>query len=208
MIEVEIKVCVTDEQREELILGAHLIEEVSITDHYYDSHDYKLTTNGLWLRKRDGQFELKMPATKYGGFNLNKNIPMHEICDKNKIAEILGLSVDINKNLQDAFELALESAGYKALYKFVNTRKSYAKEGFKIDFDIADFGDFTYSVCEIELQVENKEQTGAALEKIYAFVDQHGICKDKVEGKIGRYIRLRNPEHYKALINSCKDGEL
>ena len=91
MIEVEIKVCITDAQKTELIKGAEFISEESLVDEYYDSVDFSLTTNGYWLRRRNGEFELKLPATKSGGFNLNKNIPMHEIYDKKIIALAAGV---------------------------------------------------------------------------------------------------------------------
>lgn len=195
MIEVEIKVHVTEQQKERLLDGATFISEEFFTDIYYDSDDFALTTKGMWLRKRDESFELKTPATLSGGFNLKKNIPMHEFTDQDDIAQRLML----DECYKTSFEEALAMAGYKQLYKFTNTRRSYKKNNFTIDFDTADFGDLIYSLCEIETIVEHKDQAQAALNELYAFVGQFGISSAKAEGKLGYYIRCMRPAHSRAL---------
>jgi adenylate cyclase class IV len=198
MIEVEIKVHVTDEQACRLIAGAKLVSCVSFVDTYYDSADFKLTTNGLWLRQRDQQFELKIPATKDGSFHIHKNIPMHEITDEKEIMHILGLPQT------DSLPVALANAGYSALYRFTNIRRAYIKDGFTIDFDRADFGDLVYCLCEVEIVVESSDQTEQALATLYEFIAKFGISPERVEGKLGYYMRTKNPTHYNAIINSPK----
>ncbi|MBD3272930.1 CYTH domain-containing protein [Candidatus Dependentiae bacterium] len=199
MIEVEIKVSITDEQKDALVDGAKFISQKFFTDEYFDSHDYKLTKNGLWLRKRNDKFELKLPATKSGNFNINKNIPMYETTDKYEISDILNLDKKVS------FIQALELAGIKSFVKFDNIRTTYLKDNLKIDFDEADFGDFKYNLCEIEVEVESKKQTEHALNKLYKFVSQFGISTERAEGKIGYYIRVRRPAHYFAVKNSKKN---
>lgn len=198
MIEVEIKVHVTQAQANLLIKDAQLRSQTSFVDAYYDSEDFRLTTNGMWLRQRNNQFELKMPATKDGSFHIGKNIPMHEITDEKKIRNLLDLPIE--RPLVEA----LASAGYVVLYRFTNTRQTYIKDGFHIDFDRADFGDLIYCLCEVETIVESPDQTDQALESLYAFVKQHGISTERAEGKLGYYIRVKNPKHYYAMVNSPK----
>lgn len=198
MIEVEIKVRVTDQQTRNLIEGAQPVAQSSFVDTYYDSADFKLTMNGLWLRQRDQQFELKLPATKDGNFHIGKNIPMHEITDEQEIGSILGLCGHGPLSEQ------LAAAGYTVLYKFSNTRQTFIKDGFTIDFDHADFGDLVYSVCEVEMLVESTDQTEEALESLYAFVRQYDIPTERAEGKLGYYMRVKNPKHYHAVTNSSK----
>lgn len=198
MIEVEIKVHVTDEQISRLTADAQFIKQDFFVDTYYDSADFKLTTNGFWLRKRNEQFELKFPATKNGSFHIAKNIPMHEISDEQEIMQMLGLGK--HGSLPDA----LETHGYIPLYRFENTRQVYKKDGFTIDLDRADFGDLVYCLCEIETMVESQDQSQEALEKLYAFINRYGISSERAEGKLGYYIRLKNPAHYQAVISSSK----
>lgn len=198
MIEVEIKVHVTEDQARKLTENARPVGKHSFVDAYYDSVDFKLTTNGLWLRQRDQQFELKMPATHDGSFHIGKNIPMQEIPDEEEIRRILGLA------MQGSLHDALENAGFIVLYRFSNTRETYQKDGFTIDFDRADFGDLTYCLCEIETIVEAADQAELALEQLYSFIRRYGISTERAEGKLGHYIRVKNPEHYRALIYSPK----
>ena len=195
MIEVEIKVHVTDEQKAKLLYGATFISEKVFTDAYYDSDDFSLTSKGMWLRMRGDQFELKTPATQSGGFNMHKNIPMLELTNQNDIAQALHL----NESYKSNFDSALAQAGYKQLYRFTNTRQKYSKNNIIIDFDHADFGDLTYNLCELETIVEHKDQSQAALENLYAFVQTFGISTNRAEGKLGYYIKRKNPAHYQAI---------
>lgn len=198
MIEVEIKVRVTDEQAKALIEGAHFVSRKILKNEIYDAADYRLTTNGFWLRCRNGNFELKFPATKDGSFHIDAATPMHEVTDELEIRLILKLPIE------GLMPDILQSAGYAVLYRFANTRQTYQKDGLTIDFDQADFGDLVYSVCEIETLVETEDQTDQALEKLYAFARQHCISTERAEGKLGYYIRVKNPAHYHALIHSLK----
>jgi len=198
MIEVEIKVHVTDEQAGALIAGAQFVSEELLVNEYYDSPDYQLTTKGFWLRRRNGNFELKYPATKDGSFHSGKNSPMYEVTDEPEIRKILGLRMNCT------FQEALAYAGYSILYRFTTMRKKYTKDGFTIDFDHADFGDLVYCICEVEKLVDSVDQTEQAFESLYVFVKQYGISTERVEGKLGYYIRIKHPDHYYALVNSSK----
>lgn len=198
MIEVEIKVQVTDKHAKALIADAQFVSRKILKTEIYDSVDYRLTTNGFWLRRHNGSFELKFPATKDGSFNFGKNIPMHEITDERKIMRILDLRE--NASLPEA----LAAADNAVLYRFTNTRQTYTKDGFTIDFDSADFGDLVYCICEIEKLVESTGQAEQAIDSLYAFARQYGISTERAEGKLGYYICLKNPAHYQAIINSSK----
>jgi adenylate cyclase class IV len=105
---------------------------------------------------------------------------------------------------QDCLSEALAGAGYTVLYRFANTRQAYIKDGFTIDFDRADYEGLVYCLCEVEMLVESVEQTEQALNLLYAFVKQYGISTDRAEGKLGYFMRVTNPIHYQAVINSAK----
>lgn len=193
MIEVEIKVHVTDKQADKLIEGAQFISKKVLITEFYDSADYKLTTKGFWLRRRNGIFELKYPATQDKSHHI-----MHEIQDEQEIRRMLGL--DMHGTLQEA----LTAAGIGVLYRFTNTRQTYTKDGITIDFDRANFGDLVYNICEIETLVESVDQTQQALDLLHAFAKRYGISTERVEGKLEHYIRIKHPDHHYAILQSLK----
>lgn len=198
MIEIEIRVHVTEVQQKALIADVQFIAEKILLNEIYDSSDYRLTTQEFLLRRRNGVFELKFPATQDGNFNAHKNIPMHEITDEHEIRRVLGLVV--SGSLEDA----IDRAGYKVLYCFTNIRQTYKNGSFTLDFDTADFGDLVYKVCEIETSVETAEQADQAFASLYDFVKKYDIPLECAEGKLGYYIRMKNPSHYEAIIKSKK----
>lgn len=198
MIEVEIKVQLTDEQMQKLLEDAIFISNGTIYDEYYDSADYSLTSKGYWLRTRDGKFILKTPATSDNLFNIDKNLPFHEIEDARLVAQALNLPVD-----QPLLQV-VQAAGYRPFYKVKTTRQKYKKDGITIDIDHADYGDMTYNLCEFEIMVEDQNQAQPALDKLYAFATKHGVSTKRAEGKLFYYIKRKNPEHYKAITTSEK----
>jgi predicted adenylyl cyclase CyaB len=198
MIEVEIKVKVTEQQKQNLIQVANFISQEIIVDTYYDSKKYSLTIKGMWLRARNGLFELKTPATQTGGFNIDKNIPMHEFTNQDEIAKILNL----HECYKISFLDALTKVGYKEIYKIITTRESYKKNKFIIDFDCARCDNLTYTACELETIVDNKDQCQNALNDLLAFIKPFGISSEKAEGKLWYFIKNINPTHYQALKNA------
>ena len=199
MIEVEIKVQVTKEQKQNLLQGATFVSKKDFNDIYYDTTDYHLTINGYWLRKRGNIFELKYPADPSGNFNIHKNIAMCEITDESKIIQILKL--DEQKSLVHN----LTNSPYKPLYTLYTIREKYHKDGFIIDFDHATFEDLTYEICEIETIVNTQEQSAEALDKLYTFIKPYNISSHRAEGKFGFFIKRKYPAHYEAVLNSKKN---
>ena len=160
MIEIEKKFIVTEEQTKRLISGAEFLGEKILRNVQYDDVNYSLTSHDLWLRKRNGKFELKIPAQT-----------MH---DKTFISQYSELETE--EEIRNAFPLPftgktldedLKEKGFFPFVDYVNTRKKYKKDEFSLDFDDADFSDFHYRMLEIELLVENCEDTKKAVEKIY-----------------------------------------
>lgn len=198
MIEVEIRVTVTAKQLNELIDGAQFVSKQVLKNEIYDSIDFKLTTKNFWLRCRDGVFELKYPVKKDDNLLEDKDIAVHEINDEQEIRRILCLSTI------GSMSEALAAAGFTVLYRFTNTRNTYTKDGFTIIFDHADFGDLTYDVCEIESIITSVDQTNRAFESLWDFAKRHGISTERAEGKLEYYMRVKNPAHYFAIVNSSK----
>lgn len=199
MIEIEIKYNLNTEQEKKLLSGAEFISEELHDDIYYDSFDYSLTTKDIWLRSRNGSFILKLPVVTQNQFLKNQNnTPKDEIEDEQKIREYLKL-LNTGVLLQD-----LKAFGYLPIYKYKNIRKKYAKDGFIIDLDHADFGDFTYDVCEIELIVADNNEVDNSVKKIRDFASKHDLTVGQVDGKLIRYMKHINPKHFQMLQNNKK----
>lgn len=195
MIEVEIKFNPTQEQINALIKNANFISEEIINDVYYDSEKYELTLKDFWLRTRNNKFMLKTPA-------INENFQlfhsMHELTDESSIRQALNLKSE------QPLEYAIEKAGYKPLYKIINTRMKYTKDDITIDIDHANYGNFSYDLCELETLVESPEQIPQAKQKLQNFATNHGIEIKPTLGKLIYLIKQTNPKHYALLQAICK----
>ena len=66
MIEIEKKFHFTPEQEAKIIASATFLGEKIQTDTYYDTLDFVLTCKDIWLRNRNGRFEIKTPLHVLG----------------------------------------------------------------------------------------------------------------------------------------------
>lgn len=147
-IEVERKFMVPDNYKEILLKnGFELRQEFDevLVDTYFDSHEHHLIKVDHWLRKRNGDWELKYPVgtTEHRG---NTSI-YHETTDLEDVLQLLkpilnsedeSLSEMVNKKLLEPFA-HLETK-----------RKNYHKEDINIVIDATDWG---HIVGEIEVMV-------------------------------------------------------
>ena len=195
-IEVEKKFLLSTDEEARLLAGASLFSEKTLTDTYYDAKDWSITTQGWWLRSRNGSFELKIPA----GGSYDKLNQYHEITDDAEIAQRLGLSLE-----DSSLAVALEMAQITPFVTCTSQRRTYKKSGFTIDLDMASYegSDRTYTIGEIELLVEKESDMPVAAERIFAFAHEHAIePTDGVRGKIAEFMYHEQPEHYDTLVAS------
>ncbi|MDP1706773.1 MAG: CYTH domain-containing protein [bacterium] len=191
MIEVEKKLKITPEQEKNLVTGAEFIKEERLLNSYYDNSEYSLTKKDLWLRDRNGRFELKVPiAVKHTG--------QYEELENDD---------DIKKTLSfpETAELRQELAkrGYLPFYSCLTIRRKYKKEGLTIDLDLTYFDEKTiYEIAEIELLVKTKEDAPVAISQIKEFAAKNGIPYDKAHGKIIEFLKRYRPDHYQILIDA------
>src|SRR6185436_17517121 len=150
MFEVEKKFILTPDQEKALIKGAEFLGEKKFTDIYYDDLNYILTGQDLWLRSRDGKFELKIPMNK----KLKERVS-DQYKELETDAEILQYFEPGSKSTLAEFMAKNE---FNPFCKIVTTRRKYKKDAFGIDLDITDFG---FTVAEIELMAK----TAADMEK-------------------------------------------
>jgi adenylate cyclase class IV len=102
-------------------------------------------------------------------------------------------------NDQIPFEKSLANEKIEPFAKIVAERKKYKKDEFTLDFDITDFN---YSVCEVELMVEDETKIDQAVEKIEKFRKENGFSDKKIKGKLIEYIYRNSPKHYESLVAS------
>lgn len=191
MIEVEKKFILGAGDEQKLIANAEFIGEKTFTDTYYDTVDYSLTLKDLWMRSRDGRFELKVPFNDALEERLSDQY--EELETDAEIAAHLKLPTD--KSLADA----LRDAGYAPFCTLTTTRRKYKKDGFVIDIDSVDFG---YDIAEIEYMVKDVSEVRDATLKIVAYGEKLGLTAGAVRGKVGEFLRRKDPKHFQALVDA------
>jgi predicted adenylyl cyclase CyaB len=197
MIEIEKKFFIKAGDFERLTEGAEFVSEKTHTDTYYDKKDFPLTTKDLWLRKRNSRFELKFRISK-------ETKPAVDHYEEIETEE--GIRDFLKMKTKGTFERDLRANGYFPICTYKTTRKKYNKDGFTLDFDSVDFGDFTYQVLEIELMVKDNSEIESASKKIVEFAKANGLRMERVRGKVSTYLSRYNPKHLQALVDAdvCK----
>lgn len=193
MIEVEKKFQFTPEQIERLIDGAEFLGEKKIVDAYYDNSVYSLSSNDMWLRCRDGRFELKIPMHQ----GESKLIDQYEEIEDEELIRGIFAIPKFKSFVEDLADL-----GHTPFCEFVSTRKKYRKGKFIIDLDFVEYADFNYSIGEIELMVNGKDEINLAVAEIEKFATEHGLMIGPVRGKVIEYVKKKRPEHYQILLEA------
>ena len=210
MFEIEKKLVYNEENKEgidKLISSAVFIKEVVNDDVYYDTENSDLLVKEIYLRTRNGLFELKVSQSEKK--KSIRGIEQHiEIENEDEIRKYLNMKnnteeVEIpphclikkNGELKDD----LEKAGYVPKFSYKVTRKKYKSGKFVIDFDEADYG---FTTVEIELLVEKEEEMAGAMKKIIDFAKSYGLEKSPERGKLFEYIYRFNKKAYKRVVDA------
>jgi adenylate cyclase class IV len=193
MIEIEKKFILEDGDFERLIKGAIFLSKRTHTDIYYDNDYYSLTTKGIWLRKRNLKFELKIRLHKDESPEISR---YNEIEAESEIQNFLKLP------LTEPLEQSIKAQGYLPFCSIKTTRKKYKKNNFTLDFDLVDFGDYKYEVLEIELMANDDKSAKLAAREILNFAKKNRLEIKELNGKCKEYLNRYNPDHYQALIDA------
>jgi adenylate cyclase class IV len=189
MIEVEQKFLLNPEQEAKLLEGATLDYEKVNVDIFFDDDYYSLGKQDVWLRNRNGRWELKI-GHKLSPGSLSRTY--EELEEDGLIATWLGLpGEDLTQEILNA--------GYKQFAKIEKARRSYLREGFRLDLDKCDFG---YDVAEIELLIDSIDGQQEANDKIAAFAKSIGLDNTPLRGKPVEYLYRFLPDHYQALLEA------
>lgn len=193
-IEIEIKFHFTKEDVENIAKFATFISKDSFTDSYFDTKDYMLTKNNFWLRKREENFELKIPTP-----NSSKNgiFSYQEITNFSSLEYEISQVLQIKKSLRELIkeEILLPYC------TFTSYRKKYKYNEFTFDFDETDFG---FSIGELEIIV-TEDSLKQGQEKLENYFNSLNLKKSKSIGKLVEFIKERNPEQYKIIQNLLKN---
>jgi len=163
-IEVERKFQVPEDFREALpARGYELVKgfaEETIVDEYFDTRRMDLIRADHWLRRRNGDWEMKYPVgtvTEGSGVTL-----YHETSNSD---DILARLRDLTRDEPDKSNLKeLVSRGVLSPFARLETqRRSYRKGEVNIVVDATDWG---YRIGEIEIMVASKEEAPNAAKKI------------------------------------------
>jgi adenylate cyclase class IV len=135
-----------------------------MSDIYYDYEDFSLMKNDVWLRKRDGKFELKISKDKD---RKNRSVDVYdEIEEEAQICMALGVR-------------SISNAGFIEVANLLTKREKYKLGEFNIDLDFVTSAhdDFVHHLMEVELMAEDESKVPNALEKINVFIKNYNIDK-------------------------------
>src|ERR1035437_5673913 len=124
MFEVEQKFILSKKDIERITKDADFLGEKTFTDVYYDTAEFALTKNDMWLRKRGDEFELKIPMREVKD-SLTQQY--QEISGEEKIREVFAIAVESD------FESDIRAFSYAPFCSFTTTRRKFKKGEFIID---------------------------------------------------------------------------
>jgi len=173
-LEVEQKFCVPDNYRTVLqSAGAKKVGEKILSDVYLDTKDLVLLRQLVWLRMRGSQFELKIPI----GGDKTSGMTHKEVEGKEEVGrEVAKLTtVDLDAMVE--------------LVKVVSVRESWSFGEFSIVIDRLTDDDWT--VGEVELVVEDKDEVERAKKKVYDMATKLGFTVQR-SGKVEHCLSVQN----------------
>ncbi|XP_026879749.1 thiamine-triphosphatase isoform X2 [Electrophorus electricus] len=203
-----------------LSFEAVCIGQCQFKDQYFDLEDFTLTLRDFWLRKREGHWELKCPASSLTEPEQRAEAMCtnyREVMDLAHIkAEIMGIiencpgavedildSSQMNQlNSDSKEEMWLKELKLQCFAEYTTTRCSYVlddgEEGrVRVDLDQADFG---YCVGEIEVLVSEGGNMQSAMQRIEMTAEKLGLAGEKIQGKMHVFLQRYRPDHYAQLV--------
>jgi adenylate cyclase class IV len=197
MFEVEKKFQLNKGELKRLLKGAEFLGEQTFRDLYYDTADFTLSKNNIWLRKRGEQFQLKLPVARKEKLQA-QTTQYQEIKGEEKIREIFAVAPVAD------FETDIEKFGYGIFCDLTTTRKKYQQAGFIMDLDqtvsnLTGEDDFSYQVVEVELMVESQAEIFSASAKIIEFAKKNKLKIETKKGKVLAYLFQKRPGHYRGI---------
>jgi adenylate cyclase class IV len=187
MIEVEKKLAPSLNAVERIKSDAIFVSSKTMNDILFDHADFSLIKDDIWLRKRNGKFDLKVSRDKD---RQNRFLDIYdEIEDESKICELLNIKSIVEGNFIEVANL-------------ITKREKYKLGELNIDFDFVTsmHDDFAYHLMEAELMVETETDVQTALEKIKQFMFEYEIPDKSAPAKIMQYFLEKKRHIFDALL--------
>lgn len=189
MIEIETAFELRPEDEPKLIAGATFVGEEHHDDEFFDTADMTLGCQDIWLRRRNGKFELKIPSGQRGSGKL-VTAQYTELVTDEDIAHALGVSA------QRDLEMQLTERGFERIFSLSKDRKTYRRDPFTIVVDTFDTGVMN---AEVEVMVTSNDEAPAAHQKIQTFLNELQIATPPVQGRLLDYLQSSRPDLYAKL---------
>ena len=182
-----------------------LLEVKTFTDVYWDvPHVFPLSTNDMWLRQRDQQWQIKVP-TKRATRQKSSVVDVYD--------ELYGVE-SIQKHLQNTAKVELSDSSLEfptnfeltPFAKITTHRSSFTLPltskntlyDIRVDFD--DASGYLIGECEIILDSHNESEMNSAHNLLMEFCTLHKLdTSTSIRGKVLEYIYNHSPSHYQAL---------
>ncbi|XP_062917355.1 thiamine-triphosphatase [Mobula hypostoma] len=196
-IEVERKFAVRpDTERCLASLGGQRLGSRSLLDRYFDTEDLRLTSADLWLRTREGRWQLKSRVG--AGGPADGTTRYRETTSE---AEILALLRPLLTAAAGGLDRLVESGHLQEFAAIRTQRISYRlPQGTVVDLDLADFG---HRVGEIEVEVGTEAEVPAAQARIEELARSLGLDGEEVlPGKMHVFLQKFRPLHYQKLLDA------
>lgn len=178
-IEVEHKFVVGPHTQAALAsLGAAREGCVSFKDIYYDTNEHTISFQDLWLRQRDGAWQLKHPVQKhaskpatdqYRELESEKDILNHLVTSEALLSDLE------QRHQQLSLERLVSEGELVSIAEFVTTRETWLLNVKELHLSIVlDTADFGYSVGEVEMMVESLDGVAEAKTRVRELADLIG----------------------------------
>ena len=182
--EIEMKFVVPDDYARVLeSVHATLVSEILLEDTYFDTDQFDLLKQDIWLRKRGDQWELKIPL----GDNFTGGLTQYR-----EVEGLENVEIEIKKAINTRPE------ELDVLVKVSSTRENWKLEKFNIVIDrLVEDG---WTIGEIELMNNSSDNVVDSKNKIEALGKKLGF-KPQTFGKVRHCLATQKPEAWKILLN-------
>jgi uncharacterized protein YjbK len=230
VLEIERKFLVNDSIKQLCELQCETKRIITMSDSYFDTKSFHLTTKDYWLRERNGAWELKAPIDFNSQETKDVAIDQYnEITDLGKISctirSVVGgnekLSTDIESEnftsgtfmdwlqsnaIEKFLQIGTTRTRYSLLFEDISIDGASVNQRILVDLDEVVNSDnrsttpWAYRIGEIELAHPIAHKNYAAL--MNAIFVRLNIDPSPVRGKVLEYLRVHRKEHYAALAAS------
>lgn len=183
--------------------GGSALVAKTFTDTYFDTASSALARKDVWLRRREGAWEIKLPAGD--GRSGGERTAFEEVEGEEQVRAALqdafpGVLPDGAGSLDDA----VEAGALVSFAEFTTTRRRWRVPtdlgDLAVDADEASFG---HGVVELELLVADKADVAAAEARVATVAAQLELQPCGASGgKLEVYIRRHAPATLAALVDA------